>query len=66
VNASGTMIRRASELDVGNRLVVGGAVREVVRVVDIRSAGKPFVSIFLDNGCAIVECPSTLYTCVAA
>jgi len=33
-NASNTMVRKASELDVGSRVVLDGAVVDVVRVHD--------------------------------
>jgi hypothetical protein len=59
-----TMIRRASELDVGSRIVVGEAVRTVVQVHDLPSnSSGAFVTLVLDNGCAIVERARTLYRC---
>lgn len=63
-NASATMIRRASELDSGSRVVVGGMLRTVVTVHDIRRSTGVSISIRLDNGCCIIERPSALYTCV--
>jgi hypothetical protein len=59
-----TMIRRASELDVGSRIVVGSALRTVVRVHDLPgNTMGAFVTLVLDNGCAIVERARTLYRC---
>jgi hypothetical protein len=58
-----TTIRRASELDVGSKIIVSGTVRTVVRVHDHFNSLGAFVTLVLDNGCAIVERARTLYTC---
>ncbi len=62
MNASGTMIRRACELDVGSKIVVGGAIRTVTRVIDLVQAHGVFISMTLDNGCVIIERAGTFYT----
>lgn len=64
-NASNTMVRRATELDVGVRIIVGGAIRTVVEIYDHIQAHGCFVTIKLDNGCAIVDWAGTTFTCLA-
>lgn len=59
------MIRRASELDSGSRVVIDGAIRTVVTIHDLpANSFGAFVSILLDNRGAIIERASALYTCV--
>ena len=59
------LIRRASELDVGSRIVFeDGTVQTVVRVHDLPSNSfGAFVSLVLENGGAIIERARTLYRC---
>lgn len=67
MNASNTMTRRASELDVHSRIVVDGQIRTVVRVYDHKpNSMGAHVCLVLDNGSAIVDKASTLYTAVCA
>ena len=63
-NASGTMIRRASELDVGSRVIVGGGIHTVAQVIDLVKEYGVFISIRFDNGGGIIDRASALYTCV--
>lgn len=63
-NASGTMIRRASELDNGSRVIVDGAIHTVIEVIDMIKEYGVFVSMKLDNGSGIIDRASALYTCV--
>jgi hypothetical protein len=63
-NASGTMIRRASELDVGSLVIVGGGIHTVTQVIDLVKEYGVFISIRFDNGGVIIDRASALYTCV--
>lgn len=58
------MIRRASELDVGSRIVIGGAIRTVVEIRDLYLSVGVYVSFTVDNGASVIDRASALYTCV--
>lgn len=58
------MIRRASELDSGSRVVVGGRIHTVSEVVDLVKEYGVFISIRFDHGGTIIDRASALYTCV--
>lgn len=61
-NASNTATRKATELDVGSRIVIAGTIRTVVRVHDHYRSFGAFVTLVLDNGSAIVDNAGTFYT----
>lgn len=58
------MVRKASELDVGSRVVIGGAIRTVVEIHDLFISAGVYVSFKTDNGGAVIDRAGTYYTCV--
>lgn len=59
------MTRKATELDNGSRIIVGGAIRTVVRIHDHFNSMGAHTTLVLDNGCSITDRAATLYTCLA-
>ena len=59
------MVRKASELDVGSRVIIGRNLLEVVRIgAEFTNSFGAFVTLCFDNGNCLVAPAKELFACV--
>lgn len=65
-NVSGTMTRKATELDVGSRVVYAGEIKTVAAVADVLYSDRAVTTLRFTDGTSTMERASALFVCLAA
>lgn len=64
MNASNTMVRKATELDVGSKVVYEGEIKTVAAIAEVSWPGRVMTTMRFTDGTSTMERASALFVCV--